>query len=177
MPSSIADRFTGPDGRRRLVESIRTQRIVGNSEEIAEKIVSAGTIEIFSSGQEFIEQNDSTNDIYFLVAGDREKSGAEEGDDVILVYYGPAKRSCRNLPAPHPAPPDQPAYMAASARAQRQQHRHVARPAPDRIRLERLSPPPFRDSWQGVWREPDGLHHVHDRRQERASFSVWFPRQ
>ncbi len=60
--------------------------------------------------------------------GDREKPGAEEGDDVILAYYGPAKRSCRNLPAPHPAPPDQPAYMAASARAQRQQHRHVARP-------------------------------------------------
>src|SRR5260221_7357398 len=109
--------------------------------------------------------------------GDREKPGAEEGDDVILVYYGPAKRSCRNLPAPHPAPPDQPAYMAASARAQRQQHRNVARPAPDRIRLERLSPPPFRDSWQGVRREPDGLHHVHDRRHERASFSVWFPRQ
>ncbi len=93
----------------------------------------------------------------FNEGGDREKPGAEEGDDVILVYYGPAKRSCRNLPAPHPAPPDQPAYMAASARAQRQQHRHVARPAPDRIRLERLSPPPFRDSWQGVRREPDGL--------------------
>ena len=31
-----------------------------------------------------------------------------------------------------------PPYMAASAGAQRQQHRHVARPAPDRIRLERL---------------------------------------
>jgi hypothetical protein len=36
----------------------------------------------------------------------------------------------------------------------------VARLAPDRIRLERLSPPPFCDSWQGVRREPDGLHHV-----------------
>ena len=69
MPSSIVDRFTGPDGRRRLVESIRTQRIVGNLEEIAEKIVSAGTIEIFHSGDALIEQNDGTNDIYFLVAG------------------------------------------------------------------------------------------------------------
>ena len=69
MPSSIVDRFTGPDGRRRLVESIRTQRIVGNLEEIAEKIVSAGTIEIFHSGDSLIEQNDGTNDIYFLVAG------------------------------------------------------------------------------------------------------------
>ncbi len=36
----------------------------------------------------------------FNEGGDREKPGAEEGDDVILVYYGPAKRSCRNLPAP-----------------------------------------------------------------------------
>jgi Plasmid pRiA4b ORF-3-like protein len=74
---------------------------------------------------------------------------------VILVYYGPAKRFCRNLPAPHPAPPHEPAYLAASVRAQRQQHRHVARLAPDRIRLERLSPPPFCDSWQGVRHEPD----------------------
>jgi hypothetical protein len=38
---------------------------------------------------------------------------------------------------------DQPAYLAASARARRQQRRHVARLAPDRTRLERLSPPPF----------------------------------
>ena len=69
---------------------------------------------------------------------------------MIVVYYGPAKRSRRKLPTPHPAPPDQPANLAASARAQRHQHRRIARPAPDRIRLERLSPPPFRDSWQGV---------------------------
>ena len=36
---------------------------------------------------------------------------------------------------------------------------------------------PFRDSWQGVRREQDGLHYVHDRRQESASVSVSFPRQ
>ena len=32
-------------------------------------------------------------------------------------------------------------HLAASAHAQQQQHRYVARVAPDRIRLERLSPP------------------------------------
>src|SRR5260221_210241 len=83
----------------------------------------------------------------------------------------------RNLPAPHSARPDHAAYLAASARAQRQQHRHAARGAPDRIRLERLSPPSFRDSWQGVWSEPDRLHHVRDRREERTSFPIPFPRQ
>src|ERR1700680_890858 len=103
--------------------------------------------------------------------------GLTRPQQVILVHYGPAKCSGRNLPAPHPAPPDQPAYLAPSACAQRQQHRHVARLAPDRIRLERLSPPPFCDSWQGVRCEPDGLHHVHDRREKSASFSVSFPRQ
>jgi CRP/FNR family cyclic AMP-dependent transcriptional regulator len=45
------------------------QRIVGNSEEIAEKIVSAGMFETFRSGEALVEQNDATNDIYFLVAG------------------------------------------------------------------------------------------------------------
>ena len=119
--------------------------------------------------------------IPFRVFSSNRETGKNRGlsrpQQVILVHYGLAKCSGRNLPAPHPAPPHQPAYMAASARAQRQQHRHVARPAPDRIRLERLSPPSFRDSWQGVRSEPDGLHHVHDRRQESASFSVSFPRE
>src|SRR5260370_6465067 len=63
------------------------------------------------------------------------------------------------------------------ARAQRQQHRHAARATPDRIRLERLSPPSFRDSRQGVWSEPDRLHHVQDRREESTSFPIPFPRQ
>src|SRR5260221_4555577 len=94
----------------------------------------------------------------------------------MLSYHGPVKRSRRNLPAPHSAPPDQSAYLAASARAQRQQHRHAARGAPDRIRLERLSPPSFRDSWEGELSEPDRLHHVRDRREERTSLPIPFPR-
>ena len=48
------------------------------------------------------------------VEGDREKPGAENGRrPVILIYYGPAKRSGRNLPTPHPATPDQRRVAAA----------------------------------------------------------------
>jgi len=38
--------------------------------------------------------------------------------------------------------------------------------------LERLSPPSLRDSRQGVWCEPDRLHHVPDRREESTSFPI-----
>ena len=43
--------------------------------------------------------------------------------------------------------------------------------------MERLSPPSFPDSRQGVWSEPDRLHHVQDRREESTSFPIPFPHQ
>ena len=50
----------------------------------------------------------------------------------FALDYGPTRFQSTDLCAGN---------VAASARAQRQQHRYVARVAPDRIRLERLLPP------------------------------------
>jgi hypothetical protein len=64
----------------------------------------------------------------------------------------------------------------ATTRAQRHQQRHVARPSPDRIRLERLSPSRLFDSRQGIRHKPVGRPHVCDRCQQSTCILVRQPR-
>jgi CRP/FNR family transcriptional regulator, cyclic AMP receptor protein len=67
--SSIIDRFGGPEGRRLLVESLRHQRIVENSEEIATKLADVANIARHEPTVPFILQEGADNDVFFILAG------------------------------------------------------------------------------------------------------------
>ena len=54
--SNIIDQFGGPEGRRRLVESLRQQRIVENSEELATKLAGVASIARHEPAVPFIVQ-------------------------------------------------------------------------------------------------------------------------
>ena len=66
---SMINRFSGKEGGVRLLSCIRSQPLVGNSEEIARAIRSKGDLIHFLPGVTVIRQGESKNDIYFLLAG------------------------------------------------------------------------------------------------------------
>jgi hypothetical protein len=65
----IFDRFQGPEGRRRIVESLRQQRIIANSEVVATKLAEAATIARHEPGVPFILQDGADTDVFFILAG------------------------------------------------------------------------------------------------------------
>jgi len=65
----MVDRFKGPDGKARLLEVIRSNRIVGGDAHVAEKIVAQLQIEEFPKNHELIKQQSSDNDLYFILSG------------------------------------------------------------------------------------------------------------
>src|SRR5215472_1862119 len=67
--SSIIDQFGGPEGRRRLVESLRQQKIVENSEELATKLADVASIARHEPAVPFIVQENEDNDVFFILAG------------------------------------------------------------------------------------------------------------
>ena len=67
--SSIIDQFGGPEGRRRLVESLRQQKIVENSEELATKLADVASISRHAPAVPFIVQENEDNDVFFILAG------------------------------------------------------------------------------------------------------------
>jgi CRP/FNR family cyclic AMP-dependent transcriptional regulator len=70
LSKSIKSRFEGPEGRERLIEAIKTQRLVENEEDLAIALVDAGEIIEFSPGEQFITQGDGDSDAYFIVDGE-----------------------------------------------------------------------------------------------------------
>lgn len=70
-------RYEGEQGKRRLVEQMRSQRVVMGSEEIARAFVEAGTPVFPDVDETIIEQGATTNDAFFVVSG-----------HVDLIVYG-----------------------------------------------------------------------------------------
>lgn len=66
---SIADRFKGDDGKRRLREALKEQAIVRGDEVLAEAILSVAVVEEVDAGQILIRQGGSDNDVLLIVAG------------------------------------------------------------------------------------------------------------
>jgi predicted nucleotide-binding protein len=63
-------RFDGAEGMRRLVEALKSQRLVGNDEALAKQIADSGEIVELAPGTNLVVQGDSDNDLYFIIDGE-----------------------------------------------------------------------------------------------------------
>lgn len=65
----MIERFQGERGKILLIETLSTAKLLQGNQEAAEYIVTNGSIESFNAGDTFIEQEDSTNDIFLIIHG------------------------------------------------------------------------------------------------------------
>lgn len=70
MGTSLKSRFEGPDGKRRLIDAMKSQRLVEHDETLATTLVEAGELVEFDTGTQFINQGDADNDAYFIIDGE-----------------------------------------------------------------------------------------------------------
>jgi predicted nucleotide-binding protein len=70
MATSLKSRFEGPDGNRRLIDAVKSQRLVEHDEALATALVAAGELVEFDTGTQFIKQGDGDNDAYFIIDGE-----------------------------------------------------------------------------------------------------------
>ncbi len=66
----MLSRFEGTDGKRRLVEALRSQRLVENDETLATAIAESGELIEFTPGTELAVQGAADNDIFFIIDGE-----------------------------------------------------------------------------------------------------------
>lgn len=62
-------RFDGPEGRRLLIEALRTQPVIGDDATLAEKIADSVEVAAFEPDSVLIEDSAADNDIYFILTG------------------------------------------------------------------------------------------------------------
>jgi CRP/FNR family cyclic AMP-dependent transcriptional regulator len=65
----MLERFKGEDGKRKLVEALRAQKIVLGNIDLAKELAEAVELISFEKGQNVIVQHAEDNDIYFIIAG------------------------------------------------------------------------------------------------------------
>jgi CRP/FNR family transcriptional regulator, cyclic AMP receptor protein len=65
----LIERFSGSDGRRRLISSLCRQPIIQGDEELAKEIASLVEILEFNAQYQIISQDDDDNDMYFILSG------------------------------------------------------------------------------------------------------------
>lgn len=66
----MKERFEGPNGRKLLIASLRSQRIVEYDENLAKLLAEKGLLEEFQPGDALTQQGDATNDVYFVLLGE-----------------------------------------------------------------------------------------------------------
>ncbi len=66
----MLSRFEGTEGKRRLVESVKSQRLVENDEGLATSIAEKGELIEFSTGTQVAVQGATDNDIFFILDGE-----------------------------------------------------------------------------------------------------------
>lgn len=87
MTLSLKSRFDGPNGRRRLIDAIKSQHLVEHDEAFATALIDAGELVEFETGMQLINQGDGDNDAYFII----------DGEAGIFVNTRPvAKRTARD---------------------------------------------------------------------------------
>lgn len=65
----MKQRFEGEAGRRVLIDSLRSQKIVGGNQALAEEIAAVGELIEVAKGTAIIEQSADDNDVYLILAG------------------------------------------------------------------------------------------------------------
>lgn len=67
--TSMLDRFSGGEGERRKVEAFLAQKMVSGNQDLANALVQHSEFLDIPKDGLIIEQNDSTNDVFFIVSG------------------------------------------------------------------------------------------------------------
>ena len=62
-------RFSGPRGAERVIESLKSQTIFQGNENAAHRVLEAGDLQAFNVGERLITEAKWSNDIFFLLAG------------------------------------------------------------------------------------------------------------
>lgn len=70
MPSSMKERFEGGEGRRRLIDALKSQRVVENDQALATALAEVGEVVELPTGKQFITQGDAENDVFFIIDGE-----------------------------------------------------------------------------------------------------------
>ena len=65
----MLNRFSGDSGRRLRVEAFKNQKLVAGNTELAEKLADMSELVEVASGASVINQDDYTNDIFFILVG------------------------------------------------------------------------------------------------------------
>jgi CRP/FNR family cyclic AMP-dependent transcriptional regulator len=60
----MRERFKGAEGRRRLVETLRSQTIIEGNEALAQEIAAAAMLEELRAGANLIEQGRTDNEVF-----------------------------------------------------------------------------------------------------------------
>src|SRR5579871_4895570 len=66
----MKERFDGVEGKRRLIEALKQQRLVEHEAKLAEMLADAGEVTEFSPGDLICEQGAADNHVYFIIAGE-----------------------------------------------------------------------------------------------------------
>src|SRR5216684_505219 len=65
----MIERFTGETGRRILVETLQSQKLIKGNSELAEQIAKIGELIEIKSGVRIIEQGNWDNHVYLILTG------------------------------------------------------------------------------------------------------------
>lgn len=66
---TLKGRFEGAAGRRLLVDSLKTQKMIAGNSALAEEVASLVEVMAVKAGETIIRQGDSDNDIFFILTG------------------------------------------------------------------------------------------------------------
>lgn len=103
----MLERFQGDEGRRRLSEALVTHRLLRGSNEIAHAMIRDGELFEFQAGDVLIEDQDASNQIYFIITGEvsvyvngREVAIRRPGTHVgEMATIDPTARRCATVTA------------------------------------------------------------------------------
>lgn len=65
----MINRFQGTDGARRLITSLRSQKIIHDNEELATKIAEKVNLRMIEPDEVLIKQDEVDNDLFFILSG------------------------------------------------------------------------------------------------------------
>lgn len=66
----MIERFQGEANRGRLLEAVMLQEIVQHKPDLAQAVIEYSKLETFAPGEPFIQEGDSSDDIFFIIAGE-----------------------------------------------------------------------------------------------------------
>ncbi len=82
----MIERFQGEQGRARLIEALRAQRIVQGNEKVAKALADLTVLSEIPPGEQLIRQDAHDNELYFLLSG--EVAIIVNGREVARRYHG-----------------------------------------------------------------------------------------